>query len=262
MTTEEYRAHPSLNFSLAKHLLKSPAHFKSAQDEEREETDAMRVGTLAHAMILEGKNLLDLYAIKPEGMSFATKEGKAWRDMQTKPILKEEDSNSIPRMAESIAANTDAALILKGCVNKETPVFASLQGVECKALIDSHGRHPKGGLVIADFKTTLDASPWKFSKTVFDMDYDMQAAWYSDILAMVLGDDVAPLWYWIASEKKAPFANAVYAPNDEMMQSGRSKVERALTIYKECVESGEWPMPYQGIKLLSLPKWVKTGGES
>lgn len=258
MTREEYRAHPALNFSLAKHLLKSPAHFRAATDEKREETDAMRVGTLAHSMILEGKSLLDLYAIKPEGMSFATKEGKAWRDAQTLPILKEEDANGIPRMAEAIAANKDAALILAGCQTRELPIIQTIDGVECKALIDACGPHANGW-GIGDFKTSADVSPRKFAATIFDMDYDMQAAWYSDLFALSRGLESPPWWFWIATEKKPPFLNAVYVPTDEVMASGREKMARALAIFKECTASGEWPLPLRGIHRIELPAWARKG---
>jgi exodeoxyribonuclease VIII len=258
MTREQYRAHPALNFSLAKHLLRSPAHFRAAVDEEREETDAMRIGTLAHSMVLEGKNLLDLYAIKPEGMSFATKEGKEWRDKQTLPILKEEDANAIPRIAEAIIENPDAAKILKGCQSRETPIIASMHGVECKCLIDLHDP-ASGKWTIGDFKTAQDASLREFANNAYRMDYDMQAAWYSDLLAISSGIENAPWWFWIVTEKKPPFVNAVYIPSDELMQSGREKVQRALNIYNECMESGEWPMPLRGIHAIQLPRWAGKG---
>lgn len=255
MTREEYRAHPALNFSLAKHLLKSPAHFKAAQDEEREETDAMRIGTMAHAMILEGKDLRSMYAIKPAGMSFAKADGKAWRDAQTLPIITEEEANALPRIAEAIAKNRDATAILSGCTFRERPVFATMHGVECKALMDACG-FSATAWAVGDFKTAADVSPRKFSRTIFEMDYDMQAAWSSDLLALEQGLESPPWWFWIATEKKPPFVNVVYQPDAEMMESGRAKVEKALAIYKECTESGEWPMPLRGVQTLSLPAWA------
>lgn len=255
MTREEYRAHPALNFSLAKHLLTSPAHFKAAQDEEQEETDAMRIGTLAHAMVLEGKDLRDLYAIKPAGMSFATKEGKAWRDDQTLPILKEEDAESIPAIAEAIAKNPDAAGMLRGCTMREHPIFFTLHGVECKALLDMAGTDSRVW-VINDFKTSQDASPRKFAKTAYDMHLDMQAAWYSDGLAMAEGLEDPPLFYWTVTEKKKPFFNVVYQPDDETMANGRKKVEKALKRYQDCMKSGEWPMPTKGVQVLRPPNWA------
>jgi len=250
----DYREHPALNFSLAKHLLKSPAHFKAAQDEERKESDAMRIGTIAHAMILEGKDLRDLYAIKPAGMSFASKDGKAWRDAQTLPVIKEEDANNIPRMAEAIAQNKDAAGILRGCQHREMPLFATIMDVPCKALLDVAGCDPTGeSWVIADLKTCQDSSARSFGWTVEDMHYDLQAAWYSAILASVYNLDTPPFWVWIAVEKSAPFVNQVFTA-EHWMESGIEKLERVLTLYKNCTASGIWPMPYGGMTALERPR--------
>lgn len=264
MTTQEYRTHPALNFSLAKHLLKSPAHFKAAQDEEREETDAMRIGTLAHAMILEGKDLRDMYAIKPAGMSFATKEGKAWRDAQTKEILKEEDANMLPKAAKAITDNPHASHIMKKCQHRETPIIGTIMGVPCKALLDCHGTDGVEW-VIDDLKTTQDASPKGFAKAVVNFDLDLQMVWYQTLLANIEGLETPPFWIWTAIEKTPPYVNAVYT-GEEWIESGTRKLEIVIDRYKKCTESGKWPMPYRGINKLERPKWAeqfqaKEGGD-
>jgi len=260
MTVSEYRAHPALNFSLAKHLLKSPAHFKAAMDEEREETDAMRIGTLAHAMILEGKDLRDMYAIKPAGMSFATKEGKAWRDAQTLQILKEEDSNMIPKAAQAITENPHAEAFIKGCQHREMAIVGTIMGVPCKALLDLCGTN--GVLwAIGDLKTCQDASPKAFARDVYNRDYDLQMVWYSTLLANAEGLEEPPYWNWISVEKTAPFVNAVYTGRD-FIESGMRKMETVLDRFKECTASGVWPMPYRGIIDLVKPDWARGNAYS
>ena len=42
-------------------------------------SDAMKIGSAAHCAILEPEKFLGTYAHKPDGMSFSTKEGKAWK---------------------------------------------------------------------------------------------------------------------------------------------------------------------------------------
>lgn len=254
MTVEEYRAHPALNFSLAKALLDSPAHFKAAEDEEKEETDAMRIGTLTHAMVLEGKDIRSMYAIKPAGMSFATKEGKAWRAAQTLPILKEEDANMIPMAAQSIANNPHAAAFIKGCQHREYVIIGSLYGVPCKALLDLCGTDGVAW-AIGDLKTCQDASPRGFAKQVAAMHYDLQYAWYTTLLAAIEGLEEPPFWAWIATEKKAPFVNELYTA-EEWHDSGMRKLETVIDRYKECSAKNEWPMPYRGMQRLERPAWA------
>lgn len=257
MNRDEYNAIPALNFSMAKHLLRSPAHFKAAEDEEREETDAMRIGTLVHAMVLEGKDLRDLYAIKPKGMSFATTEGKEWKAAQSLPILKEEDANGIPRIAEAITRNPDAVALLKGCPQRERAITFEMRGIACKALLDASGTDGTSWAV-SDLKTAMDASPREFAKQAFKMHLDMQAAWYSDGLAIVEGLEVHPWFAWIVVEKKPPFFNVVYEPEEAMLETGRAKIELAIKRYKDCMKTGVWPMPLRGRQMLELPYWAKV----
>lgn len=254
MTTQEYRAHPALNFSAAKHLLDSPAHFQAYLEEPKEVSTAMNVGTIAHALILEGRNLLDQYAIRPSGMSFVSKEGRAWKDAQTLPIISVEDAVAVARMADAISSNADASHILKQCQHREMPIFATVMGVECKALLDCCGTDGKDW-VIADLKTCQDSSQRGFSATVAKFHYDLQAAWYSSILATIHGLESPPYWIWLAVEKLPPFANVVWTA-ENWIESGQNKMEIVLQRYKECTASGKWPLPITGIHKLEKPSWA------
>ncbi len=214
------------------------------------------VGTLAHAMILEGKNLLHFYAIKPAGMSFATKEGKLWRDAQTLPILKEDDANSIPGMAEAIAKDEDASAILRACQERELSVRAEIQGVQCKALLDGFGLDVESTPTVVDIKTTRDARPHAFSKRIAELDYDFQTEWYSRLKQLQDGLEKKPGAVWIVVENKAPFAVACYYPEADVWASGKKKVERAMTLLMKCREENSWPGYGGGIKPISMPRWA------
>jgi hypothetical protein len=253
MTVEEYRAHPALNFSLAKQLLKLPAHYQAALHEKRKApTSAMQIGTFAHAMILEGKTLGDLCAIKPEGMSFVTKDGKAWKAEQTLPIITEEEETDLNLMAHAVQDNVYARSLLTQCQHRETPIFATLHGVECKALLDCHGSNEDGEWVISDLKTCQDASPREFRRNIMNYHYDLQAAWYCSVLGKAKNLESSPFWTWIAVEKSAPYANAVYTA-ENWMESGMAKLETVLTEYKKCQASGKWPASYYGLIALEGP---------
>ena len=255
MTTAEYRKADAVNFSSLKHILKSPAHYKAAIEEKREETKAMILGTLTHAVALEGKRLLEIAAIKPEGLSLATKEGKEWKLLaEDKPIVSDQEAKDIWGMAQSIKDNPYAAHLLFQCQHRETPLFAELQGVPCKALLDAHGTDGEEWIIV-DLKTTDDASPDAFAKKVAHFDYDFQAAYYSAILAKAEQIETPPFWFWIAVEKQSPYTCVVYSAN-EWTTGGEDKMIRALDLYKECKAKNEWPQPYSGLQQLPKPKWA------
>jgi len=248
MNATEYRQHPAINFSLAKHLLDSPAHFKAAQDEDHEPSEAMMLGTLTHAFVLEGKDLRDEYALKPDGMSFATKEGKAWRDAQTKPILADEKAQRVPLCADSLAKSRTVRKMLELCPMLETPIICEFRGVEIKALLDMHSEE-----LIADFKTAQDCTKRAFARKISDYHYDMQAAWYQAAHAAKYGLDEPAPFYWLVVEMKQPFARAIYRASDALIESGLAKMERAIEIYKECLASGKWELPEVELEEIDLP---------
>ena len=248
MNATEYRQHPALNFSLAKHLLDSPAHFKSAQDEDHEPSEAMMLGTLTHAFVLENKDLRDEYALKPDGMSFATKEGKAWRDAQTKPILADEKAQRIPLCADSLAKSRTVRKMLELCPMRETPIICEFRGVQIKALLDMHS-----DALIADFKTAQDCTKRAFARKISDYHYDMQAAWYQVAHAAKYGLDEPAPFYWLVVEMKQPFARAIYRASDALIESGLAKMDRAIELYKECLASGKWELPELELEEIDLP---------
>jgi len=55
ITRENYRSHPALNFSAAKHLLRSPAHFRWQEEHPIEQSSAMVIGTEIHRILTGDK---------------------------------------------------------------------------------------------------------------------------------------------------------------------------------------------------------------
>jgi hypothetical protein len=222
--------------------------------EEPEDELKYAVGKLAHAMILEDKDLRDLYAIKPAGLSLATKEGKQWKKEQSLPILKEEDANRVPMMAVAIACHRLASKALEMCPQREVVARGTHRDVHIKGLLDAVGADAKQRPTICEIKTTMDARSFAFAKRVLELDYDMQAAWYMSML------EPAPAFVWIAVESSAPYAVNVFTQTHEMLQSGVQKMEAAITRYKICQDKNSWSTYMFGdysteIQQLNPPRW-------
>lgn len=256
MTREDYDKIDAVNFSTLKFILQSPAHYQDklahvqelqeAETEEQKQEaqdDRMRfiLGTLVHAMSLEGKDLRDLYAIKPKGMSFAKTEGKIWKAEQRLPIITHEEAEGVPRMAEAIAKHKVASELLAACPLREHAVTAEINGVKCKALLDGYGSDKKRIPLITDLKTCRDASPRGFRQAVHNRDYDFQAEWYSRVTRAKYNLEQPPEFAWVAVETKRPYVVQCYYPKADTWQSGRKKADRALEILMKCRETGEWP---------------------
>jgi hypothetical protein len=243
MSRAAYDAMEGINYSTAKALLRSGAHYQAALAAKGKETEEDRkrfiVGSGLHSVILEGKSLTDLYAQKPDGMSFATKEGKAWRAEQTLPVIDAEQVAQIQGMASAINNHPLAKAVLDSCQHREVPLQADVEGVLCRGLVDALGRDRSGNGIIVDLKSSRDASPKEFKRTVeWTLHYDLQAQWYKELARNCDHGDCSFLW--VVVENEPPHAVMVYQQGPELVESGNRKLLQVLTTYKECVASGVW----------------------
>lgn len=257
MTREAYNALDGVNFSTMKELLRSPRHYQTALHEVREPEDEAKfsLGSAAHAALLEDADISTLFAIKPDGMKFTTNEGKMWKALQKLPILAAKDAASVSAMVAVARAHPDASAALAACPHREDSLAYRLDSVDCKGLLDAWGRDATGAPVIVDYKTTTDARPEAFIRSVMEYHYDLQMHVYRSLLQEHLAGE-APSFIWIVQEKTPPYAVNVFVPDDSIYESGRKKFVRCLNLLLTCRSTGEWPAYAPGIKPLSLPKWA------
>jgi exodeoxyribonuclease VIII len=104
-----------------------------------------------------------------------------------------------------------------------------------------------------DVKSTLDASPMAFYKTVYDRRYYAQQSHYS----MGYDELRRPMrhYYLVAAEKEYPYLVAVYRIIDTVIDLGRKEVRQLLDLYHRCMETGEWPGYPAKIMDIGLPTW-------
>jgi hypothetical protein len=113
-----------------------------------------------------------------------------------------------------------------------------------------------GGTAIVDLKTTDDARPDSFSKTILQYGYHIQGAYYLDLWNDTCPEHKKEQFVIVAVESEAPFACAVYELDNEAIQKGRGEYIDVIAQYIECVRTGDWPAYTQELQKISLPKWA------
>ena len=108
--------------------------------------------------------------------------------------------------------------------------------------------------LIVDLKTTVDCSPFAFSRTVQRLAYHIQAAWYVDLCAEV--KKFEPEFLVIAAETSRPFICAPYVIDSEDLEIGRGLAENAYERILECMSTGVWPAYHTEPEPIKLPNWV------
>lgn len=263
MPAEEYFAVDAASNSTLGRMIKSPAHCRAYLDAEREETPALRLGSLVHCLVLEPKQYSKLYVIAPE-INRRTKAGKEeWDRFHDehgyKTIITPDELHEATAMAESVLAHPAAGKLIDGG-NAEVSLFWEdpETGFPCKARADYI---TKSGYMV-DLKTTADASCEEFARSMAKFGYHRQQAFYTDGYEQVL--EKRPKGFvFIAVEKKPPYAVGVYMLDADSEQLGRNEYRPLLESFAECSRADQWPAYETKVQQISLPAWAfKKGYQS
>jgi exodeoxyribonuclease VIII len=113
--------------------------------------------------------------------------------------------------------------------------------------------------IVVDLKTTEDASPEGFGKSIANWSYDTQDAFYRDGCAAV-GKPLRA-FVFLAVEKSArvvegqPLGVAVYQLDEAGRDLGRAKYRADLATYAQCKATNKWPCYSDKLETISLPQW-------
>ena len=253
LPSAEYFAAKRLNNSGIKQLLRSPMHYKNSLEAPRLETKALTIGSAVHCAILEPNRFDVDYTFAPENLDKRTKAGKAaWDELESseKTVLSFNDYTDVLSISHAVKEHPTAKKLIKNG-HAEVTIFSEIDDVLTKSRMDYY--LPNANVII-DLKTTDDASPSAFARSVASYGYDIQAAWYIDNAQAL--DIYIETFVFIVVEKTSPHAVALYELDPASIEVGRSKYQHALHLYKHCLATGEWPGYSENIQTLSLPAWA------
>lgn len=247
----EYRAADGIANSDLKHMEQSPAHYRAhmlAKGRPHKQTPAQIFGSVLHGALLEPERVL--HVIRPEGLSFQTNEGKAWRNSQTLPILTEEEDTQV-RGARTAALSHPLCWPILAKADKEVSVWRTCEktGLLLKGRLDLVFSDETGRTVIADIKTCDDAS--EFPRDARKWGYHRQAAYYVDLLG-------ASAFLFIAVEKTAPHGIRVFQLDEDSLDRGRATYWADLLTVRACRDANHWPSYSAQIEPLTIRPWKEA----
>lgn len=258
-----YHADPnSLSSSGARRILAvSPKKFHL---EQRVEKRAWDVGHVTHKLVL-GKGS-DVVVLDP-AIHGLTADGKPAKSPRSTTLWKEaedgarargaipislDDFHTAQAMADAVLDNEYAAALLSDGAPE-------ISGYWHDPLTNARLRwradwlHPGiSRMIIVDYKTTKNSAPHAFWKSVSEYGYHQQDAWYrAGVTACGIDDD--PLFVFIAQEKEPPYEVTVHESKPEDIDRARALNRKAINLWAQCHQSGEWPGYPPGIHTIQHP---------
>lgn len=217
------------------------------------------LGTATHLAILQPEIYLESVYILPK-LDLRFKKDKEEKQQLVeendgKIIISYEDGQTIERMKNAVDCNNTARSFLSRIVHTEVSVVFDWNGVRMKARLDAVTNDD----YILDLKTTQDASPQGFAKSIATFGYAGQAATYSESLS-AHGREVRG-FVFIAVEKEEPHGVACYQLDEKSLDFGRRRIERALETYSMCKKYNYFPAYPDEVRTLSLPGWAMNEAE-
>lgn len=257
---EVYRKSDALNFSGLSKLAQSPAHYQAYRLNPPEPTSAMTFGTAVHAAILE-QGLDKKLVVKAPLIDKRTKLGKSeWEAFELenrgKLVLNEDAFQKVIQIRDAIFNHPVASQLLnptEGDAERSAFWIDPETQVLCKLRADFL-RHD--GLVI-DLKTSIDASPREFQRTIANFKYHWQSAFYLDGLSHLV-DETLNQFIHIVVEKEPPFGIGIYVLDDVSLLQARHEISLLKAIYAKCKNENHWPNYSEQIQNISIPGWMIT----
>lgn len=218
---------------------------------------AMDLGTTVHGLILgTGPDIAVL--------DFPDRRTKAYKDSEAAataagavPMLRK-DYAEAETIARAVREHDTAGALLDGADTEVSMYWECPDtGITCRGRMDAHNQF-FGAPAVIDVKTTADASPQAFAKSIEKYGYYMQAPWYREGLAAAHGCDPGDIdFVFIVVPTVPPYLPMLYrlTPSDD--ERGRYQGLKAREIWRDCTKTGVWPSWSGEIEDLPIAGWAR-----
>lgn len=256
---------PTLSSGVANLLVaRSPLHAWTAHPRLNphwrpgEATRAMDVGRAIHALVLEGAH----GRIAPlPFQDYKSKDARAYRDearaSQKIPLLVpdlEQAHETVAGLAVQLAPTELASAMLEG--ETEMTLLWQEGRVWCRARLDWVSRDRD---LVVDLKTTENGEPNAYLRRMLQLGGDVQCAFYCRGIERLTGR--APKFVELVVEKDPPYAVSQVGLDPAWMAFAMSKVESAIAMWADCLESNHWPSYSTRVCYGQLPAYAAAQWE-
>lgn len=250
---------PSLRSTLVRTLLKqSPGHAREHHPRlvpnplEEEHSDLLAMGSIAHSVILEGKDVAKVLDFADWRTNASKEAATAARAEGKIPVLRKH-WHDIERMCEGLRReldlHPDGRAMFKDGVAERVLTWQEDNGVWCRARLDYLRDREIDDLKITRTSAAFDKLDWRYS---LERDgWAIQAAFYMRGLRRILRRE--PLFRFCVLECYRPYALTISDLAPSALWLANDMVDKAVAIWGRCLESGDFPCYTRRTASIALP---------
>jgi len=245
---EIYHGWPAYGSSDLKAMREGPpAMVPFRRSQASNATGAMALGTACHMAVLEPARFETTYVFKPEDMSFATKEGKAWKALHAeREILTHLQAESARGIVAAFQSKAEAVRSLRGAEIEVSVLWQDPCGVMLKGRPD----WIKDGITY-DLKISRFAQERSIPFRAWADGWMHQAAHYRTGLEL-LGEKIAACRLVVVNPKPP---HSVYLIELKRNDLDYLALENAAAVRRiaDCERTGVWPGTPDEWESIDLP---------
>lgn len=280
LSNEEYHGSMGYSSTTLKKLLEMPfAKMEYQRNNPDPPSDAMKLGTAVHTMVLEPEKIDSDIAILPH-LDLRKPADREKKELfllanQNKTVITEPQFEQATLMAKNVKEHQQVEMFLQDGLSEQSLFYwynpeewdqKDDYKIMCKVRPDHVGKsHP----CIFDLKTARNASDSEFAKQVKKMNYHMSAAMYIDGVNRnkqfleEMGHFLYNRFVWIVVESEPPYLVANYGLSPEVYEQGLElyhKAVRALAIYQRSEWKGYGVMTSSGVLPITRELQISSYG--
>lgn len=270
MPAEEYHADPAIEPSLSSGIAKllvtaSPLHAWHAHPRlnpqyEEEEDGIFDRGSAAHALLLQGDDLM----VECQFDDWRKKEAKQMRDAVRAdgklPLLSKHVAG-VKRMVEvakKALLDSELHTTIEDFHAERTVIWQEGDTWKRARFDLQHRTRP----LLLDYKTVENADPFAFQRIIVPLGYDIQGAHYSDAYKAFNPRDHEPDFVFLVQEREPPFACSLVGLEPSFLDLGQQKIRHATKLWANCLKQNDWPGYSHKIAWAAPPVWALNDFEA
>ena len=236
-----------LSYSSIKEFAKSPRHYLDYINKQRTApTDAMKLGSMVHCMILQPHLFNEQFVVAPE-VNKRTNAGKEeWATFCSqhadKTVVANDDYEHARRLSGGALVNPQIEQLVKGCYDFEQEWREGVDDLPYRGFYDGISDD-----YVLEIKTISDGNPRSVMNDFIKRKYHIQAALYT----MVSQRDVI----YVIIETSEPYLSYSAGVSRDYLKLGAQELGKLNSQFAKCLEAGDFSGGYDYNKeiVIDLP---------